>query len=167
MKLRKLLLLTTLPPLLAFGLAAGVAWVSRRPVEVGPVEGELRPTPSTPNGVCSQGPGANIEPFPMLEGEAAASRTQAALVDLLSAEPRASVRTAEEGYVHAVFWTPFLRFADDVEFLVSPAEGVVHVRSASRIGYSDLGANRARLEDLRVRWRSRLTRQADTGDSPR
>ena len=48
--------------------------------------------------------------------------------------------------------TRFLKFADDVEFRVDPLERVIHVRSASRIGHSDLGANRERIEDLRRRW---------------
>jgi uncharacterized protein (DUF1499 family) len=40
-------------------------------------------------------------------------------------------------------------FVDDVEFLAEPAAGLVHVRSASRLGHSDLGVNRKRIEDLR------------------
>ena len=42
-----------------------------------------------------------------------------------------------------------MRYVDDVEFLEDPSEGVTHVRSASRLGYSDLGANRSRIENIR------------------
>jgi uncharacterized protein (DUF1499 family) len=45
-----------------------------------------------------------------------------------------------------------LRFVDDVEFLLVPAERVIHVRSASRVGYSDLGTNRKRVEALRAKF---------------
>jgi uncharacterized protein (DUF1499 family) len=41
-------------------------------------------------------------------------------------------------------------FVDDVEFLADRASGVVHVRSASRLGRRDFGVNRARIEELRA-----------------
>ena len=41
------------------------------------------------------------------------------------------------------------RFIDDVDFLLDEKEGVIHFRSASRVGYSDLGANRKRMERIR------------------
>ena len=47
------------------------------------------------------------------------------------------------------FTTALMGYVDDVEFLYDPAAGVTHVRSASRLGYSDLGANRKRIEALR------------------
>jgi uncharacterized protein (DUF1499 family) len=50
--------------------------------------------------------------------------------------------------IHAVFTTPLLRFRDDMQFLIQP--GVIHIKSASRVGYSDLGANRKRVETLRA-----------------
>ena len=42
-----------------------------------------------------------------------------------------------------------MRYVDDVEFLYDQSKGITHVRSASRIGYSDLGANRNRIESIR------------------
>ena len=56
----------------------------------------------------------------------------------------------ETNYLHAVASTAFFRFRDDLELLIDPANGVVHIRSASRIGVSDLGANRKRVERLRT-----------------
>jgi uncharacterized protein (DUF1499 family) len=53
-------------------------------------------------------------------------------------------------YLHVEARTPFLRFADDLELLIEPGRGLVQVRSASRIGVSDLGANRRRVEALRT-----------------
>jgi uncharacterized protein (DUF1499 family) len=51
-------------------------------------------------------------------------------------------------YVHATVTTALWRFVDDVEFLWSEAEGVIHFRSASRLGRSDLGTNRRRMERI-------------------
>lgn len=52
------------------------------------------------------------------------------------------------GYLHAVFETPTMHYRDDLELLVLP-EGRIEVRSISRFGYSDLGVNRQRVEQLR------------------
>ena len=52
-------------------------------------------------------------------------------------------------FVQAVAITPLMRYRDDVQLLYVPEEGLVHVRSSSRLGYSDMGANRKRVEDLR------------------
>ena len=49
-----------------------------------------------------------------------------------------------------VFISRLMRFRDDVEFLLDREARVFHVRSASRVGYSDLGANAARVERLRA-----------------
>jgi uncharacterized protein (DUF1499 family) len=58
---------------------------------------------------------------------------------------------AEGDYLRCEFSTPLMRYTDDVEFWFDPAAQVVQVRSASRLGYSDRGANRARIEALRAR----------------
>ena len=52
-------------------------------------------------------------------------------------------------YLHAEFTSRFMHYVDDVEFLYDQAAGLVHVRSASRVGYSDLGVNRKRIESIR------------------
>jgi uncharacterized protein (DUF1499 family) len=55
-------------------------------------------------------------------------------------------------YLYAQSSTSVLKFTDDVEFWLDPAAGVIHMRSASRLGHSDFGANRKRLEDIRLRF---------------
>jgi uncharacterized protein (DUF1499 family) len=53
-------------------------------------------------------------------------------------------------YLHAEAQTRWLRFVDDVEFWINPQSGVIEVRSASRLGKEDLGANRKRVEMIRA-----------------
>ena len=60
-----------------------------------------------------------------------------------------SVVTESDGYLHATFQTRFFRFVDDVELRLEESEKVIHIRSASRVGGSDFGANRKRVEKLR------------------
>jgi uncharacterized protein (DUF1499 family) len=63
--------------------------------------------------------------------------------------PGARVVEARPDYLYVQFTTRWLKFVDDAEFWASPHEGVIHVRSASRLGSSDYGVNRARIEQLR------------------
>jgi uncharacterized protein (DUF1499 family) len=56
----------------------------------------------------------------------------------------------EKNYLHFTFRTPILRFIDDVEFELDEKKLLIHFKSASRIGYSDLGANRKRMDMIRT-----------------
>ena len=141
-----------LTPLLLLALAVGAARLSHRPVEVGLVDGRLRPCPPSPNCICSEEGGSESSISPLGFG-CAPKAAFLSLVEFLEAEPNATIIDVRDGYVHAVYRTRFLGFADDVEFRLDAEARAVHVRSASRIGYSDLGANRARIDDLRRRWK--------------
>jgi uncharacterized protein (DUF1499 family) len=72
-----------------------------------------------------------------------------ALIDGLGSNPE--VIEHNESYLYVEFTTPLLGFCDDVEFFATD-DGLIHVRSASRLGYSDLGANRKRIEEIRQKW---------------
>jgi uncharacterized protein (DUF1499 family) len=61
-----------------------------------------------------------------------------------------NIVSVESNYLYAEFTTRLMGYVDDVEFLHDADAGVTHVRSASRLGYSDMGANRARIEALRA-----------------
>lgn len=147
--LRRLLRLAlTLGVFALVGTLAMALW-SRRAVEVGLADGALRPCAVPTNCVCSQGAEAAIEPLPLVGGAAGAIERVRRLVDGMEGAEWVS---ADERYAHVVFATPLLGFRDDVEFLVDEDAGVVHVRSASRVGRSDLGANAARVGELRAAW---------------
>jgi uncharacterized protein (DUF1499 family) len=110
--------------------------------------GRLRACPDSPNCVSSQAADAahRVEPIAFRGDPAAAlDRLRRAVVSL----PRARIVGASENYLHAEFTSLLLRFVDDVELLLEPERGLIQVRSASRVGYSDLGANRRRVEALR------------------
>ena len=147
----------TLVPLLALALGVGAARMSHRPVEVGLVDGRLRPCPPSPNCVCSEP--ANAASIPALTFAGDPVLAFRSLVDFLGAEPNAKTLDVGDGYLHVVYYTPFLKFADDVEFRLDPQAKAIHVRSASRIGRSDLGTNRARIERIRRDWKPPLRDQ--------
>ena len=113
-----------------------------------PMSTELKPCPASPNCVCSDAAGAlhAIEPLRVAADFDAAWE---ALLEYLRAESSYTIVMQQPGYIRAEARTRWLRFVDDVEFSARPDDGVIAMRSASRLGFSDLGANRHRLEKLR------------------
>lgn len=107
--------------------------------------------PASPNCVCSEmdpDNGAHVAPFAIPEGVAPATAFEA-LAGLVA--EKAAIQTREAGYLHAIYKTRWLRFRDDFEARLDAEAGVIHVRSASRLGYSDLGMNERRVNNLRKR----------------
>lgn len=117
----------------------------KRPT-LGPVEEKLQRCPETPNCVCSEGETGEhaIEPLVFTDS---ADQAWTRLISVVEATPNTRIVTREAEYLRVEFVTPLMRYVDDVEFRLTPA--AIHVRSASRVGRSDLGANRQRVETLR------------------
>jgi uncharacterized protein (DUF1499 family) len=123
----------------------------RRPDDLGVRGGRLKPVPATPNAVSSQatkGDDHFIEPLTYRGRPDAAI---AALEGIVAALPRTRIVVRSDDYLHAECASALLGFVDDLEFHAPADGGVVHVRSASRLGHSDLGVNRRRVEDIRAR----------------
>ena len=118
------------------------------PTDLGVRDGRLKACPDSPNCVNSQAidAGQAIAPLAFNGSAAAVMKTLAAIV---AATPGATIVMAQPLYLQATFATPTMGFVDDVEFLVDPQRNVIDVRSASRLGHSDLGVNRKRVETLR------------------
>jgi uncharacterized protein (DUF1499 family) len=76
------------------------------------------------------------------------------LISVLNSMKRSDIVTAENDYMHATFTSFLFRFVDDVEFSFDDEKKIINVRSASRTGYSDLGVNRRRVEEIRKRFMS-------------
>ena len=72
----------------------------------------------------------------------------------MSQMPRTTLVTENQNYLHFECRSRLFRFVDDLEFLIDPDARVIQVRSASRVGYSDLGVNRARVNQVRVAFES-------------
>jgi len=123
----------------------------KRPANLGLTGGTLRPCPNSPNCVSSElGTAADklVPPFPAPGGRSDLAR----LAEVVRAWPRTEVITTSSEYFHAESTSLLLRFVDDVEFRFDSVAQVIHVRSASRLGESDLGVNRKRVDGMRERW---------------
>jgi uncharacterized protein (DUF1499 family) len=107
----------------------------------------LRPCPDSPNCVSTVATDSahRMAPWPFT---AAVTVTRNALEAIIRAEPRTRIVSVTDSTVHATFTSRLFRFVDDVEFHIDESARLIHFRSASRVGRSDLGVNRARMERL-------------------
>ena len=126
------------------------------PADLGVRDGRLKPPSATENSVTSQ---ATLYPehaqrayaqVAPLSWRGDGAETLARLKAIVERTPNARVVTSEPGYLYAQYTTPLMKYVDDVEFWVDAGARVVQVRSASRIGRKDLGANRKRIEAIRA-----------------
>lgn len=141
----KILVLAVLAfPILLIGCAGQVP-------ELGINNDKLAPCPQTPNCVNSQAVGEkqHIQP---IRYQGTVKEARAHLLQILDSLKRTKILNAKEDYIRVEFSSAFFRFVDDVEFYFHDEESedaIIHVRSASRIGRSDFGVNRKRIEMIR------------------
>ena len=119
----------------------------RRPGNLGVKDGRLAPCRRTPNCVSSQADPADREHY--IAPIAFRGRMEE-LRRAVQSMARTTVITAERNYLYAEYRTPLMRYVDDVELYYDERAGLVHVRSASRLGRRDFGVNRKRVEELRA-----------------
>ena len=128
--------------LIAFGAASrkmsGPEWTG----------GALAACLEKPNCVSSLATDGEHGIEPLASGESAAEALRRA-AERLAAMPGTEIVRSETGYLHAECKSSLFGFVDDVELHLDRQTGVLHVRSASRVGYSDLGVNRRRVDSLR------------------
>lgn len=126
------------------------------PSDLGVNNGRLKPPALTPNSVSSQAAlypdhpqraFADIAPLALIgDGQTTLAKIKA----LVQGRADVEVIKSEPDYLYLQFTSRLMKYVDDVEFWHDPANRVVQVRSASRLGGSDLGANRRRVESLRA-----------------
>ena len=117
---------------------------------MGAPDGRLAACPGTPNCVSSQGSGRSF--VAPLAFDDAPSSAFIRLQRILASFPRTRIVESTENYLHAEVRSRIFGFVDDVELYIDASAHCVHVRSASRVGYSDFGVNRARVEAIRVKF---------------
>jgi uncharacterized protein (DUF1499 family) len=119
-----------------------------RPAMLGIKDGRLSPCPESPNCVSTQAAGHkhSIDPIRYTGTKEQAKQR---LVQVISSMKRSKIITDEGDYLHVEFTSLIFRFVDDVEFSFDDENKLIHFRSASRLGTSDLGANRKRMEAIR------------------
>jgi uncharacterized protein (DUF1499 family) len=132
-----------------------LACSGKRPATLGISGGRLTACPSTPNCVSSDAsdPAQRVDAFALPEAIGPAAWQHFATA--VAALPRTRIVEATDDYLHAECSSAIFGFVDDLELHLRPDSQYVAVRSASRLGYSDLGVNRRRIEQLRKILRDR------------
>jgi len=135
--------------LLILGLIACFMFIKNNmtPQNLGVNNGKLAEMPSSPNAVSSQAKTEEkkVSPLAYVENK---SKSKLKIENIINEYKSAKIVTNDENYIHVVFTTSAMKFKDDVEFYFDEENEVIHYRSASRIGYSDMGMNRARYDEL-------------------
>lgn len=137
-------------------VAGQLGWLQGTPPgDLGVHNGRLKPPSATENSVSSQAAlypdhpqrlYAGIAPL-AVQGDGPATLLR--IKTVVTGMTGASVVRSDADYLYVQFTTPVLRFVDDAEFWFDPAQGVIQVRSASRVGRKDFGVNRRRMETVR------------------
>jgi uncharacterized protein (DUF1499 family) len=128
------------------GLFAG-----KRPNNLGVRDGKLAPCPKSPNCVSSY----CSDPIHQIAPLAYKSTPEKAIADLkqlIQSLPRTQIISENPDYLYAEFTSALMGYVDDVEFYLDKNANIIHVRSASRLGKSDLGVNRQRIETIRAKF---------------
>ena len=115
----------------------------KKPNNLGVKDGKLTACPGTPNCVNSQSNDAQsqIQPLP--------TASIAEIKQVIDAMEGATIIEETGNYLYAEFKSKLMGYVDDVEFYLDSETNAVQVRSASRLGKSDLGVNRKRVEEIR------------------
>jgi len=118
---------------------------SKKPIGI--VNGKLHPCPKSPNCVSTQAidEKQKIEP---INYSGSLEDAKMKIISIINSLKRSKIITNEENYIHVEFRTATFRFVDDVEFLFDDKEKLIHFRSRARMGYSDMGVNRKRMEKI-------------------
>ncbi|MFS1512654.1 DUF1499 domain-containing protein [Chengkuizengella sp. SCS-71B] len=116
-------------------------------VKLGVKDGKLAECPNSPNCVSTQtmDESKKLEPVPFTISN---KKAMDKIIKVVEKMPRTKVVIQDNNYLHVTFTTKLFRFVDDVEFYLDEQEKVIHFRSASRMGYSDMGVNRKRMIEI-------------------
>jgi uncharacterized protein (DUF1499 family) len=124
-----------------------------KPKDLGMNNGQFKPCPSSPNCVSTQADTSDEEhymaPIPYQGSRESAQKKIMAVIDEM---PRTKVLKDKENYIHVTFTTRIMRYVDDVEFYLPADDKLIHFRSASRLGYSDMGKNRERMNTVKEKF---------------
>ena len=124
---------------------------SKKPIGI--IDGKFYPCPKTPNCVSTLATSKQhaIDP---INYSGSLSEAKEKIIKIINLLKRTKIVTDKENYIHVEVRTAIFRFVDDVEFLFDDNEKIIHFRSRARLGYSDMGVNRKRMEGIKVSYQN-------------
>ena len=136
-----------------YGILGGMIFIlsscaGTRPTNLGFQSGQFIDCPNSPNCVSTQSDSKKAK-ISAIGFEGAGKIAKENLIKVIESYPRTRIVKNEGNYLYVEFKTGLGGFVDDVEFVVDDQAQQIHFRSASRLGHSDMGANRRRMEKVR------------------
>jgi uncharacterized protein (DUF1499 family) len=126
-----------------------------RPKTLGVQAGKLKPCPNKPNCVSSQSETSDSHYIAPIVFSGSASDAMARIKKIIAATERTQVINEAPNYLYAEYKSKLMGYVDDVEFFADESAHVMHVRSASRLGYRDFNVNRERIEAIRQQFNAK------------
>jgi uncharacterized protein (DUF1499 family) len=133
--------------------------MSRSGKAPGLIDGRLSKCPGKPNCVCSEYKESSHYIEPLVIPDNLTFDTFPALTNAIQ-KMGGRVETESDNYIAATFSSALFGFIDDLEIRIDSIQKVIHIRSASRVGHSDMGVNRDRAELLQKLYINKVTEQA-------
>lgn len=126
------------------------SWGTSAKSSFDPATSKFAPCPASPNCVSTQAAADDGENFiAPITFSGSSADAKARLLALLKEMPRTTILANEGNYIQTEMRTAIMRYVDDVEFFIDEASQTIQFRSASRVGYGDMGMNRKRMEEIR------------------
>ena len=124
-----------------------------RPSTLGVQDGKLAPCPKSPNCVTTFATDKTHAIKPLFY-TGTVDEAKQKLIRVINSQPRTRIISDKGDYFEAEFTSFLWRFVDDVEFVFDDGAKTIQFRSASRLGYGDMGVNRKRMERIREKFDS-------------
>lgn len=154
---KRLMIWLVVVPLILLVLIFLSPYLSSRPDDLGIKNGRLKAVPSTPNCVSSFADSSDsIHYISPVSFSIATDKVMVTLKQIIENQQGMTIFSESPDYLHIEAKTRIIRYTDDLEIYIDNTEKLIHFRSASRIGSSDLGANRKRVERLKRQLKEKL-----------
>ena len=140
--------------IVGFGVAVVLTFtvlghLSRTGQPIGLVDGKLAPCPNTPNCISSEDKADTEHYVPPISLSVSFPGDILEIINKVITDLGGSVGDVKGSYLSATFKSRLFGFIDDLEIRMDEGAGIIHVRSGSRVGYSDKGVNKKRIENLK------------------
>ena len=141
----------TLLGIVTVSLLFSLVWLGRSSASSPPILGvknnQLMPLDDRPHGVSTTAQNAQLK-MTALSFTGDLNQTRQDIIKVLSSMPRTRIVEENDRYIHAETSSFLFRFVDDLEFLLDESTQKIHFRAAARVGHSDLGVNRNRMQKI-------------------
>ena len=135
--------------ILLFFFVAVLKTFAIKPKDLGVKNGKFKSCPTTPNCVSTQADSNDQQHYiSPLTYNTTKDEVMKKLVEIINSLERTKIIEQTDNYLHVEFTSKIMKYVDDVEFYIDDENKIIHFRSASRVGYSDLGVNRKRMEEI-------------------